>query len=183
MTKIRPSILGQGSECIVWNLKSEPLTTRSRNLKKAPIREGPKYDKWKMTNLVIGHVGCWLHPSRQFWDCGRWKSDSLWNFSIVGCQFTVNCLLGLLTPWVLSILWQTGDYCGTVMIVRSLDSMSHLIMTSWNARCVKQKKIFNGLMLEWSRAYTQECKMRDSPYRTITATCLKVHPSRHIAVP
>ncbi len=33
-------------------------------------------------------------PSRQFWDCGRWKSDSLWNFSIVGCQFTVNCLRG-----------------------------------------------------------------------------------------
>ncbi len=27
-------------------------------------------------------------PSRQFWDCGRWKSDSLWNFSIVGCQVT-----------------------------------------------------------------------------------------------
>ncbi len=35
-----------------------------------------------------------FHPSRQFWDCGRWKSDSLWNFSIVGCQWTVDCLLG-----------------------------------------------------------------------------------------
>ncbi len=34
-------------------------------------------------------------PSRQFWDCGRWKSDSLWNFRIVGCQLTVNCLLGI----------------------------------------------------------------------------------------
>ncbi len=36
----------------------------------------------------------WYVPSRQFWDCGRWKSDSLWNFSIVGCQFSVNCLRG-----------------------------------------------------------------------------------------
>ncbi len=34
-----------------------------------------------------------FYPSRQFWDCVRWKSDSLWNFSIVGCQWTVNCLL------------------------------------------------------------------------------------------
>ncbi len=33
-------------------------------------------------------------PSRQFWDCGRRKSDSLWNHIIVGCQWTVNCLLG-----------------------------------------------------------------------------------------
>ncbi len=25
-------------------------------------------------------------PSRQFWDCGRWKSELLWNFTIVGCS-------------------------------------------------------------------------------------------------
>ncbi len=45
---------------------------------------------WRMSRLV--HLT--KIPSRQFWDCGRWKSDSLWNFSIVGCQWTVNCLLG-----------------------------------------------------------------------------------------
>ncbi len=40
------------------------------------------------------------YPSRQFWDCGRWKSDSLLNFSIVGCQWTVNCLLGWTTCYL-----------------------------------------------------------------------------------
>ncbi len=44
-------------------------------------------------------------PSRQFWDCGRWKSDSLWNFSIVGCQFTVNCLLGIYLVILLTHYW------------------------------------------------------------------------------
>ena len=44
-------------------------------------------------------------PSRQFWDCGRWKSDSLWNFSIVGCQWTVNCLLGFEHVCYDSWLW------------------------------------------------------------------------------
>ncbi len=38
-------------------------------------------------------------PRRQFWDCGGWKSDSLRNFSIEGCQWTVNCLLGLVHVW------------------------------------------------------------------------------------
>ena len=28
-------------------------------------------------------------PRREFWDCGRWKSYSLWNFSIVGPQWLV----------------------------------------------------------------------------------------------
>ncbi len=39
------------------------------------------------------HMAMYKVPSRQ-WDCGRWKSDSLWNSSIVGYQWTVNCLLG-----------------------------------------------------------------------------------------
>ncbi len=34
-------------------------------------------------------------PTRQFWDSGGVKLESLCNFSIVGCQWTVNCLLGL----------------------------------------------------------------------------------------
>ncbi len=33
-------------------------------------------------------------PRSQFWDCSRWKPDYLWHFSIVDCQWTVNCLLG-----------------------------------------------------------------------------------------
>ena len=33
-------------------------------------------------------------PSRQFLDCGRWKSELLWNFTIVGFQSNVNCLMG-----------------------------------------------------------------------------------------
>ena len=33
-------------------------------------------------------------PSRQFWDCGGWKSDSLWNFSIVvQCGLSMDCKL------------------------------------------------------------------------------------------
>ncbi len=44
-------------------------------------------------------------PSRQFWDCCRWKSDSLWNFSIAGCQWTVNCLLGFPLDKVLGHYW------------------------------------------------------------------------------
>ncbi len=50
-------------------------------------------------------------PSRHLWDCGRWKSDSLWNFSIVGCQFTGNCLLGVQSSVIQyqdAILWR---YC------------------------------------------------------------------------
>ena len=34
------------------------------------------------------------YPTRQFWDSGGVKLESLCNFSIVGCQWTVNCLLG-----------------------------------------------------------------------------------------
>ncbi len=34
-------------------------------------------------------------PTRQFWDSGGVKLESLCNFSIVGCQWTVNCLLGI----------------------------------------------------------------------------------------
>ncbi len=33
-------------------------------------------------------------PTRQFWDSGGVKLESLCNFSIVGCQWTVDCLLG-----------------------------------------------------------------------------------------
>ena len=33
-------------------------------------------------------------PTWQFWDSGGVKLESLCNFSIVGCQWTVNCLLG-----------------------------------------------------------------------------------------
>ncbi len=40
------------------------------------------YDLWK------------LQPTRQFWDSGGVKLESLCNFNIVGCQWTVNCLLG-----------------------------------------------------------------------------------------
>ncbi len=36
-----------------------------------------------------------LLPTRQFWDSGGVKLESLCNFSIVGCQWTVNCLLGM----------------------------------------------------------------------------------------
>ena len=35
-----------------------------------------------------------LLPTWQFWDPGGVKLESLCNFSIVGCQWTVNCLLG-----------------------------------------------------------------------------------------
>ncbi len=34
-------------------------------------------------------------PTWQFWDSGGVKLESLCNFSIVVCQWTVNCLLGL----------------------------------------------------------------------------------------
>ena len=34
-------------------------------------------------------------PTWQFWDSGGVKLESLCNFSIVGCQWTVNCLLGI----------------------------------------------------------------------------------------
>ncbi len=34
-------------------------------------------------------------PMWQFWDSGGVKLESLSNFSIVGCQWTVNCLLGM----------------------------------------------------------------------------------------
>ncbi len=50
---------------------------------------------WHQTcHTTLKGKGRLYKPSRQFWDYGRWKSESLWNFSIVGCQFTVNCLLG-----------------------------------------------------------------------------------------
>ena len=35
-----------------------------------------------------------FQPTWQFWDSGGVKLESLCNFSIVGCQGTVNCLLG-----------------------------------------------------------------------------------------
>ncbi len=36
-------------------------------------------------------------PPWQFWDSGGVKLESLCKFSIVGCQWTVNCLLGNVT--------------------------------------------------------------------------------------
>ena len=36
----------------------------------------------------------WI-PSRQFWDCGRWKSDSLWEFSIDGLSMDCQLSTGL----------------------------------------------------------------------------------------
>ena len=44
--------------------------------------------------IPLGH-GTYFLPTRQFWDSGGVKLESLCNFSIVGCQWTVNCLLGL----------------------------------------------------------------------------------------
>ena len=40
------------------------------------------------------HEGKFI-PMWQFWDSGGVKLESLCNFSIVGCQWTVNCLLGI----------------------------------------------------------------------------------------
>ncbi len=37
------------------------------------------------------------HPKWQFWDPGGVKFESLCNFSIVGCQWPVKCLLGFYT--------------------------------------------------------------------------------------
>ncbi len=45
----------------------------------------------------VGHLDFLLAiflPTWQFWDCGGVKLESLCNFSIEGCQWTVNCLLG-----------------------------------------------------------------------------------------
>ncbi len=39
-------------------------------------------------------VKSWYVPTWQFWDSGGVKLESLCNFSIVVCQWTVNCLLG-----------------------------------------------------------------------------------------
>ncbi len=52
----------------------------------------------KCTQPIFNHKGRnWRNfvyvPSRQFWDCGRWKSDSLWNFSIVGCQWAAKSFI------------------------------------------------------------------------------------------
>ncbi len=58
----------------------------------------PRHHQVQKTCIYYTH-------SRQFWDCGRWKSDSLWNFSIVGSHWTVNCLLGRFTPT--SFIWES----------------------------------------------------------------------------
>ncbi len=43
------------------------------------------------------YKGTTLHiPTWQFWDSGGVKLESLCNFNIVVCQWTVNCLLGTL---------------------------------------------------------------------------------------
>ncbi len=45
--------------------------------------------------LPIGWVCCVkCMPTRQFWDSGGVKLESLCNFNILSCQWTVNCLLG-----------------------------------------------------------------------------------------
>ena len=79
--------------------------------------------------------------SRQFWDCGRWKSDSLWNFSIVGCQWTVNCLLGIMLGaptlcYIRLILW---SWCTDAQIQwdKPLPSSCY-IMWSWCTDPVRQ---------------------------------------------
>ncbi len=59
---------------------------------------------FKMKLLLLhGEYSAVLHdviykgqePTWQFWDPGGVKLDSLCNFSIVGCQWTVNCLQGI----------------------------------------------------------------------------------------
>ncbi len=61
--------------------------------------------------LDIFLLDTWLHlqagiPTWQFWDSGGVKLESLCNFSIVVCQWTVNCLLGSHPSRQLTVHWQ-----------------------------------------------------------------------------
>ncbi len=44
--------------------------------------------------LFVYNYQAYIPPTWQFWDSGGVKLESLCNFSIMGCQWTVNCLLG-----------------------------------------------------------------------------------------
>ncbi len=69
-------------------------------------------------------------PTKQFWDHGAVKLESLYNFSIVGCQWTVNCLLGMCR---LVAQCPLGDH-GTI----SLHWWKHLVLGHW--RNMKQTR-------------------------------------------
>ncbi len=57
-----------------------------------------KWDPMCTPPFIVVRIGSYLNwnafPTWQFWDSGGVKLESLCNFSIVVCQWTVNCLLG-----------------------------------------------------------------------------------------
>ncbi len=57
-----------------------------------PLRSGSLYNFFQFVSQDF--CTCHIVPTWQFWDSGGVKLESLCNFSIVGCQGTVNCLLG-----------------------------------------------------------------------------------------
>ena len=71
----------------------------------------PKSDLLGVIMAVIQVAGqrFWQYekPTWQFWDSGRVKLESLCNFSIVGCQWTANCLLGGSTVSILEAIGLT----------------------------------------------------------------------------
>ncbi len=81
-------------------------------------------------------------PTRQFWDSGGVKLESLCNFSIVVCQWTVNCLLGshnYKTSGHDIITGSRGEYVGssvavscwydTCFAVKTCDGLYHFILS------------------------------------------------------
>ena len=59
----------------------------------------PSFDK------MTKNVRTVLEPTWQFWDPDGVKLESLCNFSIVGCQWTVNCLLGMAWHICIAVLF------------------------------------------------------------------------------
>ncbi len=75
-------------------------------------------------------------PPWQFWDSGGVKLESLCNFSIVGCQWTVNCLLGGITRNVIKeIVQKSYDnfLSSAIYFKKQVDfSLSWLCVKKWN---------------------------------------------------
>ncbi len=65
----------------------------------------------------------------QFWDSGGVKLESLWNFSIVGYQWTVNCLLGIITV----------IHMGLIAILARFEAKIAKIHNIWTFRLVIQQ--------------------------------------------
>ena len=71
----------------------------------------------------------WFYPSRQFWDCGRWKSDSLWNFSIVGCQLST----GMYIVNYEMLFW---NLAGSLCQWRICTGFFHVWLLAWMPGCL-----------------------------------------------